>query len=225
MIHTNAHFIDTRIRAIIFFGLCIVCTPHADAYVPNIVNQESLSDITTIADPTLAQGFFGTLDGFPHTYEIRMTEPFVLSIHIRTPDVASHTDTVSGIVVKEKKRGVLEIARLHAEDASWDVRTDFLTGTSYREGTSFTQELEPGVYRVEVHTPDNNEKYILMIGEREDMTIGYGELIGRLIDLQKFHERWSVWVITSPYVYVPLLVSIGIGITVYLWYRRKQYAQ
>lgn len=209
-------------RALIFVVVCLFYAPQVSAYVPNLVNQESLSDITTVTDPTHAQGFFGILDGFPHTYEIRTTEPFILSLHIRTPDVPSHTDTVSGIVVKEKKRGVSEVTRLHATDASWEVLTDRLTGTSYRDGASFEQELEPGVYRIEVHTPDNHEKYILMIGKREDMTIGYWTLIGRLIAIQRFHERWALWVITSPYVYVPLLVCICVGIAGWLWCKRKQ---
>lgn len=209
-------------RMLLFFVTCILYAPTVHAYVPNLVIQESLSDITTIADPTLAQGFFGTLAGFPHTFEIRATEPFLLSIHIRTPDVPSHTDTVSGIVIKEEKRGVSEITRLHAEDASWTVLRDTLTGASYRDGASFEQELEPGVYRVEVHTPDNAEKYILMVGTREDMTVGYFTLIGRLIDIQRFNEQWVVWVVRSPYVYVPLLIILISCIAWGMWYKRKR---
>ncbi len=209
-------------RIYIFLLLCFFCAPTAHAYVPNLVDQDSLSDITTIADPTLSQGFFGTLNGFPHTYEIRVTEPFKLSVHIRTPNIPSHTDTVSGIVIKEEKRGVSEVTRIEAKDASWEVLTDTLTGTSYRQGASFEQELEPGVYRVEVHTPDNNEKYILMLGAREDMTVGYFTLIGRLIDIQRFNERWALWIILSPYVYVPLIVSGIAGIIIGVWYKRRR---
>ncbi len=209
-------------RVFIFLVTCVFYAPIVHAYVPNLVTQESLTDITTITDPTLAQGFFGTLAGFPHTFEIRSTEPFLLSLHIRTPNVPSHTDTVSGIVIKEEKRGVSEVARLKAEDASWTVLNDTLTGTSYRDGSSFERELEPGVYRVEVHTPDNAEKYILMVGTREDMTIGYGALIGRLIDIQRFNEQWIVWVVRSPYVYVPLLIILTSCFVCGVWYKRRR---
>ncbi len=201
--------------------LYVFLAPHAEAYVPVLVEQETLSDITQIADPTLAQGFFGALDGLPETYEIHATETFTLYTHIRTPDLPANTNTVAGIIVKEQRRGVSEVTRMHATDASWDVVYDTLTGNTYREGATFEQELGPGVYRIEVHTPDNAEKYVLMVGKRSDMTLGYFTLLGRLVDIQRFNERSVLWVIISPYVYVPLLMMMCLGGGVW-WYMRRR---
>ncbi len=211
-------------RVGLFFLLYIFLAPHAEAYVPVLIEQESLSDITQIVDPTLAQGFFGTLDGFPQTYEIHASESFTLYTHIRTPDLSSNTNTVAGIIIKEQRRGVTEITRMHAIDASWETTYDTLTGNTYREGATFEQELGPGVYRVEVHTPDNAEKYVLMMGKQSDMTLGYFTLLGRLVDVQRFNERSALWIVMSPYVYVPLIGIIG-SIGGVWWYMRRRKVQ
>ena len=208
-------------RVILFLICCVLYAPAAHAYVPNLVQQNSLVDITTIADPELAQGFFGSLEGFPHTFEIHATKPFTLSLHLRTPNLPANTNRISSIIIKEQKHGVVdEVARLEGKDASWAVRSDTLTGDAYREGSSFEKELDAGVYRVEVHTPDNTEKYILMVGKRNDMTIGYFTLLGRLMAIQRFNERSVFWVVRSPYVYIPLgvLGCLGYGI----WYMRRR---
>jgi hypothetical protein len=212
-------------RFLVLVILGVLYAPQfVDAYVPQMVEQESLADITLIADPTLSQGFYGTLEGFPHTFEIHVPESFVFRVQLRTPNLSSNTNAISGIIIKEQKRGVKEITRLLGKDASWEVHTDTLSGTLYREGASFEQELEPGVYRIEVHTPDNTEKYVLMMGKYEDMTIGYFTLLGRIMDIQTFNERSVLWVVLSPYVYLPLLLFVLCGGV--LWYiHRKRLAR
>lgn len=210
----------STMRLGLFLVLYLFFASHTLAYVPVLVEQESLSDITQITDPTLAQGFFGTLDSFPQTYEIHASEPFTLYTKIRTPDLSSNTNTVSGIIIKEEKRGVSEITRMHAADAAWETVYDSLTGDSYREGATFEKDLEPGVYRIEVHTPDNAEKYVLMVGKRDDMTLGYFTLLGQLMDVQRFNERSALFMILSPYVYIPLSIILG-GIGGICWYKRR----
>lgn len=209
-------------RIVLFLFLFILYAPHTEAYVPVLVEQESLSDITQIADSALAQGFFGTLDGFPQTYEIHASETFTLYAHIRTPNLPANTNAVSGIIIKEQKRGVAEVTRMHATDASWETVRDTLTGNTYREGATFEQELGPGVYRIEVHTPDNAEKYVLMVGRRNDMALGYFTLLGRLMDVQRFNERSAFWVVMSPYAYIPLMVIMGGAAGVWWYVRRRE---
>jgi len=208
------------------YALCISLffAGTAHAYVPQVVVQESLHDITVIDDPELSQAFFGELQDFPHTYEIRADKSFTLYTQIRVPELESSKNNVSGIIIKEQKKGrVEEVARFLALDAQWAVHKDTLIGEEYREGAQFEKELGPGVYRLEVHTPDNLEKYILRVGKKEDMNIGYFELLGRIIDIKKFYETSVFWIILSPYAYVPLLVLTVLGGLWYLW-RRKMVA-
>lgn len=194
--------------------------------MPVLVTQESLIDITSIADPELAQVFFGELTGFPHTYEIQAETSFTLVIGVHTPDLETNTNTASGIVIKETTRGrVEEITRLIGTDASWNVVRDTLSGGKYREGPSFERQLDPGVYRIEIHTPDNKEKYQFAIGTRKEMTLGYLELLTRIISVDTFLERSMFWIITSPYVYWPLFGLVSVCMSLWylrIWFRRKR---
>jgi hypothetical protein len=208
-------------RFLLSFCISLCFATSAEAYVPQVVVQESLHDITTIIDPEYAQGFFGTLSDFPHTYEIHAKDSFVLFAEIRVPELEASKNTVSGIVIKEQKKGrVEEITRFLAEDALWETQYDYLIGEKYREGAVFEKELGPGTYRIEVHTPDNREKYMLMVGKQDRKDVGYFELIGRIADVKEFYGTSVLWIIVSPYVYVPILIICIVALG-YLWYRRR----
>jgi hypothetical protein len=202
----------------LFFG--IASSVHA--YVPVIVSQESLKDITRISDPTLKQTFYGSLSDFPQTFEIVATEPFYLSTQILVPDIDASSNNVSGIIIKEGHKGgrVEEVSRLSAKDAEWGSAFNSIDGDSYRIGPSFEKELDAGAYRIEVHTPDNVEKYVLVVGTRDDMSIGYFQMVKRLIQVKMFFGKSPVRVVESPYVYIPLLVFGVIG--GFVWYRRRK---
>jgi hypothetical protein len=195
------------------------------AFIPVIVEQRSLDDITTIEDFTLSQTFYGQLPGFPHTYRVVLREPSVLSFGIFAPSNETDTYAISSIIVKEEPEGgrVGEIARLSAKEAAWEEMFDRRTGDTYRRGLSFEKELEAGTYRIEVHTADNVEKYLLIIGTHDDMTLGYGELIRRLAGVKLFFGKSQFRIIESPYLYVPLL-SVGLCVlgVVYMLRRRRQ---
>jgi hypothetical protein len=176
--------------------------------------------VITIDDATLSQAFYGEMKGFPHTFQIVAKEPFELFTHILVPDIETSKNNISGIIIKEPNGAgrVTEVTRLLAKDSAWNSEYEPFGGDSYREGPQFETTLPAGVYRVEVHTPDNLEKYVLVIGKREEMTIGYFELIGRLVEIKTFFGKPKIFVVQSPYVYVPLLVlCLGIG----FWYMRR----
>lgn len=205
---------------LLFFGI----SSSAYAQVPNLVSQESLLDIDHIEDPALLQAFYGSMAGFPHTYEFVVTETLELYTQILLPDIDSSKNNISAIIIKNAPRGgrVTEIARLEAKTAEW--KKDFKPsgGDTYRNGPEFRTTLQSGTYRIEVHTPDNLEKYVLVVGTRDEMTIGYFELIGRIASVKAFFEKSPVRIIESVYVYVPAILSIVIGSGVYYWWRRRR---
>lgn len=209
---------------ILFFFLIFFSTAFsAEAHVPVLVSQDSLKDITRIEDPTLSQAFYGQLNGIPHTYEITATEPFHLFTQILVPDIDSSQNTISGIVIKlpEERGRVTEVSRLPSKDASWEPQYEPFGGDTYRQGPQFETELEPGKYRIEVHTPANTEKYVLVVGKREEMTLGYFELLGRLIAVKRFFEKSPIRIVESPFVYVPVggCVLIVLG---WWWFRFRR---
>lgn len=192
------------------------------AYVPEHIEQVSLHDITNVDDVVLSQVFFGELTGMPHTYEFVLDETRSVVLSLRTPPTASSTNSVSGIIIKVPRKGrVEEVARLIGHDASWSRGKDDLTHDTYLQGPSYSGELTPGTYRVEVHTPDNMEKYMLVIGTDERMTIGYFELLGRMLTIKDFYEVSRFTLVTSPYVYIPLVCLIFMSGGVWYAVRRR----
>ncbi len=206
----------------LFIILFLTVAFQAEAFVPILVPPQLQSDVSMIEDPTLSQVFYGTLEGFPHTYEIHATQPFLLFTHIQQPDIESSKNNVSGILIKlpEKRGRVTEVTRLKLKEDEWLTSYDPIGGDSYRDGPHYEAMLEAGNYRIEVHTPDNMEKYVFAIGTREEMTIGYFERLRRLMAVKIFFEKSPIRIIESPLVYVPLII-LGLG-GCYFWYRRRK---
>ena len=211
----------------VIVSIALLCIPFVSyAHVPLVVEQTSLHDIGAIADPELSQAFYGAMDGFPHTYEIRATEPFHLFAEVLVPDIATSKNTVSGIIIKETGQGgrVSEVARLHAKAATWESFYEPFGGDSYRRGSSYEADVQPGVYRIEVSTPDNDTKYVLVVGKREGSGgVGYFETLGRIAEVKAFFGKSPVRIIESMYVYVPIVIALVLLLAYwYLWrYRRR----
>jgi hypothetical protein len=203
------------------------CAHTASAHVPVLIHPETVDAITMIEDPDLSQAFYGTMVGFPHTFEINATESFTLFTQILQPDIESSVHNISGIIIQVPEPGkrVKEITRLNAKDAGWESEFEFFGGDTYIHGPQFETELGPGTYRIEVHTPDNLDKYVLVVGKREEMTIGYIELIRRLAGVKEFFDKSQLMVVQSPFVYVPLLGIGLVGMGVWHVRRRKKAVQ
>ena len=208
----------------IFFVLCFLFPVSVLASVPNLVEQTAITDIDHISDPTLSQTFYGVLDGFPHTYEIRAKEPFTLYVEVLIPDTDSATENVNGIIIREtgQKGRVSEVARMLAQNASWEPVHEFWGGNNYRMGGVYGAPVEQGVYRIEVSTPDNEAPYVLVVGTREEFgAIGYFESIKRLMAVKEFFGKSKFTILGAPLVYIPLLVLIGTLGMVH-WYRTRR---
>lgn len=224
MVHHNlyAFFIRSFFFCLLFF--CAFGISHA--YVPVVVEPGLQSEMYGIDDPVRKHYYYGMLQNFPHTYEVVITEPLVLSVLVMVPDMEGALNTVNGIIVKREGRqgSVREVARLLATEASWEPVYEPWGGDAYRRGTSFTETVDPGTYRIEMSTPDNASPYVLVVGtETGRGDVSYIEMIRRVKDVKEFYGRSPLMVIVSPYVYVPLLLLFFIigGTIVY----RRRYSR
>lgn len=196
---------------------------NALAHVPVLTDFRTQTDNIAVEDPTLSQAFYAELEGFPHSYLIDTEEPFLLYTEILVPDIEGSKNIFSGVIIKIPEEGgrVTEVARLSAKEAVWNPQFEPFGGDSYRHGPSFEGEVEAGTYRIEVNTPDNEGKYVLVVGTREESTLGYFELLGRLIEVKRFFEKTPLHVIQSPFAYIPLgLLFLIIGGVMY--YRKRK---
>lgn len=196
--------------------LCFAGTAVAD-----IVRQSSANDVTMLS-PEHTAWYFGTLSDMPHTYALYLDESLEAEFEVLVPASKDSSRTHAAIIVKQAERGVTEVARLTAEEATWDRRYDFATGDSYLVGSQYVGTLEPGIYTVQVYSPDNYGPYALRFGDAGSLSgHSYFGKLAHLKEIKALHGKSVFSMLTSPYVFVPILVLIGLA----GWlYRRKLYA-
>jgi hypothetical protein len=216
--------IQTLFR-IFLFSLVLLPIDTVHAHIPLVVEQSSLSDIEHISTPEVSQVFYGAMTGFPHTYEIRSSVPFYLKTEVLIPDIGDTKGIVSGIIIRETghKGRVEEVARLRASGASWERFYEPFGGDRYLRGANFAESVPAGVYRIEVSTPDNLEKYALSVGNKESFNgISYFEIIGRIADVKVFFGKSRFAVIQSPLVYIPVVLISALALGWYILRQRRR---
>jgi hypothetical protein len=186
-----------------------------------MTEQATARDITPITDFKTEQMYFGELDGFPHMYLIRSSEPFTLKAEILLPDIEKTPRDINGIIIRDTgfQGRIQEMTRMLAKDASWESFYDLWGGDRYLRGTTYKQDVESGVYRIEVSSPNNEGKYVLIVGNEDSFgSIGYFELIGRLSAVKSFFGKSPLRMIEAPLVFIPLLLIVC-GV---LWWRLRR---
>ena len=185
----------------------------ANAHVPVMVVPERVIDVQQIEDPEISRAYYGELTGFPHTFEITATKPFVLYAQVLEPDIDGVENNHSGIIIKEREngRGVEEVARLRSREASWESFYEPFGADRYLKGGQFEKEVAAGVYRIEVSTPVNKGKYVLSVGKIEDFSdVGYFETVANIYKVKQFFGKSPISMLVSPFIYIPLIV-IGLA--------------
>lgn len=186
-------------------------------------------EVITIQNPETEQLILGELQDAPEMFEIVTENPFTLSMEIRgVPDNTANTPPqLNGIIIKQKEvRGVEEIARLNATDSSWNLITDKITGLKYYAGTYFNETVEAGTYRIEISSPNNQGKYMLLVGTNTDDN-GYRASLVDIKAVYHFYGLSTVRMFSSPYVHYPLGIMVLIGLIGSTWYwqrTKKHYA-
>ncbi len=180
--------------------------------------------VTIVGDPNVQQSILGDLSGSPEMFEIVSDVPFVLSAEIRAIGDGALLPDFSGIVIRQKElRGVEEVSRLLATDADWSLITEPATGLPYRAGPFYSEEVPAGTYRIEVSTPENIGKYILVIGSSKS-SVGYFASFASVKAVYAFYNRSSFSMFSSPYVHYPIgiLLLLVLLVGTWVWQRRRQ---
>lgn len=203
--------------------LCSVATVQAyQATLEPVTVPYEVVSIT--GNPEIEQSLLGELEGSPEMFEIVSEKEFTLTVEVRAvPNATEVVPTVGGIIIRQKeKRGVEEVARLKSTDVAWNALTDGVTGLRYLAGPFYSEKVPAGTYRIEVSTPENTGKYILVIGNTPESQ-GYFATLGNIATTYQFYGLSKVRMFSSPYVHYPvgivLLVSLLLG--TWLWQRAR----
>jgi hypothetical protein len=211
----------------LFLAVCVVLCCSASVVRAYQVTQEvmdvpyEVAAVTT--DPQVEQSLLGELDGSPEMFEIVSETEFELTVEVRAVPVDTRvTPDFSGLIIRQKeKRGVEEVARLKASDALWDTLTDGTTGLRYQAGPFFSEKLPAGTYRIEVSTPENSGKYILVIGNTP-VRLGYFATLGHIATTYHFYGLSKISMFSSPYIHYPIGIFVLIGLITATWYWQRK---
>lgn len=174
--------------------------------------------VELLGDYQLNKTVLGELENAPEMYEIKIEATSTLAVELRAVPMAETESTFSGIIIRQKEtRGIEEVARLEAREAKWNRLLDGQTGLPYLAGSFYSETVSPGTYRIEVSNPNNQGKYLLLIGTNNDEE-GYFASLRAVITTYEFYGESKLKLFNSPYVHYPLgilILIILISVTVY----------
>ncbi len=213
-------------RFLFVLGVGVMCVPSL-VLANALVSHEGVTpyEITPLQAITQTQYLVGTLQDFPEMYEFSLDVETPIALSLRYPQVADAASaeqepSLNVIIIRVvEPRGVEEVARMNAAEVSWESVRDPLSGLVYLQGPTYTDTLPPGMYRIEVSTPDNNSPYLMVLGGE---SLSFGEkfrLVGGLYD---FYGVSKIGMLRSPLLLYPIGSIFLLGMIVATWYYRRR---
>ena len=206
-----------KLILVISFFFFLILPKQAWAHQPRIVSQEKLQ----VENPEVSQAFYGELKGKPVSFEINSTKPFILYLNLLVPDLPGIEKDVSARVYS----GEEEIFFLDGTNFNWVSFFEEFAGDNYFKGPEIEEEVEQGKYLVEVFSSDNQGKYVLAIGKKEEFPPGETvETIFLLPQLKKNFFNKSPFTaffnLIGLFLLIPLLILFAIVLIAFFLIRK-----
>lgn len=200
--------------------LCTLALP-ALAYNPVTARPTvQYEPIPIEGDTYLEHDFLGTLKDYPHMYEFKtdVAMTFTASVLQSTLGTAvpfglifvRQNDTDGGVT--EVVRDIVPVSDLKR------VRETGL-GITLLRGSTIRKDIGPGIYRLEVSTPDNRGDYMLVVGE-EPMPRSYFRTLIDIVKIQHHFGYTPFHLPLSSYIYYPTAI-LGLLLLLGLRYRKR----
>ncbi len=205
---------------VIFFVVSQLWLSHFNAIYIETPLQNEVLPLENPQDITMR---YGELAGYPHMYEFSTTKEVTLAVSVAIPDTPLARNNISVIILSVQDDGsVKEVGRLKAKEASWEAFYEPVGGDRYRRGGSLTTSITPGLYRVEISTPDNVGRYALFTGnEKATEKKGYLASVHEMYAVKTFFGKPLYRILESPLLYIPLTMLILILCVVGHIHRRE----
>ncbi len=157
---------------LIFAGcllFALLVAPAAWAHQPRRVLDNQL---VLIKNAEVSQAFYGELKGHEASYLIDLKQAQDLYLKILVPDLTGNLKDKSVEVEYLPALGesVLNFIKLDADTIEWKKYYEEFSGDNYYEGPEAKQPAEAGYYLIKIYSPDNQGKYVLVVGEKEEWT-------------------------------------------------------
>lgn len=208
----------------IFVILFFAGTLYAQADEVVVTEVEKPYDVVRIKeDVNMKQFWLGELANYPVMYEIIVTSTTSLQLALRQEAVSEEVLPLSLLVVRQdnRGRGVTEVTRFKPKAEEWLVISDDELGMDFLESTKILPEIGPGTYRIEVSTPTNQAKYLLIIGQQSSSN-SYLEILANTRTTQRFFGYSAFSMLRSPFIHYPLgIIVLAVGMFFTWRYRHK----
>jgi hypothetical protein len=219
-------YLNTVKRTIIgyFFALALVvvgslCGGEYDAFAYVAISHEPEVpyEVFTITTPlSIEQWYLGTLTQFPELYEFTLTENTAVHLSLKMP-INVDLEAIQPVLLLVRDAGsdgVEEIARLPFVASDWLEETDIRSRLVSYSAPPFALELTPGLYRVEVSSPNNEGQYMLVVG-KDTTRPSFITSFKTTAALYEFNQVPKIMMLRSSVVYFPLgvfffLVLLGV---------------
>ena len=222
---SRAFWYDSLMRIYLVVFLTLLLATPALAFQLLVTTTERPYEIVPLPKAPAEQVVaLGELNSFPIMYEVVSGSQFQMVAQVEQPYTRGGKPLdFALLVVRQDDRGggVTEVARLHAENITWQVQKDHEVGMTFWQSKEIKQMVGPGTYRIEVSTPDNVGKYRLWVGAADDGA-GYFETLGHIRTTQRFFGYSVVHMLSSSRVYYPLGIVLLLLIIHRTWKLRNK---
>jgi hypothetical protein len=213
-------------RFILFWILVFISVSSVEvarAYQATVQTVDTQYEVIPIlGDPVILQTILGELNNSPEMFEIVSETEFNLTVEIRALPNQATSPEFGGIIIRVKEpRGVEEVARLRAAETDWNTVVDSVTGLLYRAGPFWSGIVPAGTYRVEVSTPENLGKYMLVVGSSASRP-GYFASLKAVALTYQFYQISRLRMFNSPYIHYPIGITVVIGLFGITWYWQRR---
>ncbi len=194
----------------------------ASAYNPS-VNTTTIPYQVYTADSLIETRaeYLGELKGDPQMYEFTIGADTKLSARVWQLETGNPIPfSIIAVRQNNQNAGVAEVGRLKANEIVWEKTRDSVLGLSFLKSKAFESEIGPGIYRIEVSTPDNVGKYMLTIGEKR-VSSGYFGTLAEVRKIQSFFGKSIFAIFTSSYIYYPLGIVI-LSVLIFITWRKRE---
>lgn len=153
-----------------FFAFCLVvaslAAQAAEAHQPRYIEDNQL---VVINHPEISQAFYGELKGWPAFYMVDLKQAQDLYFQILVPDLPNiGKDKIINIkYMAELGEKAVKFAELAPAEEDWKKYYEEYAGDNYWQGPELKEPADPGYYLIEVSSPDNQGKYVLVAGQEE----------------------------------------------------------
>jgi hypothetical protein len=192
------------------------------AHQPKIIKNQNL---IIVQNPEVSQAFYSQLKSAPQIYQIIQDKPFALYVNLLLPQLPSVNKNLSAEIYQGSVAKENLITTLDGPSAEWTKMYEPFGGDNYFQGPEYKKQVDPGTYLIKVFNPNNQGKYVIAIGEKEEFPLKeMVRTIKVLPTLKKdFFERSPLTAFfnyTGIFLLVIIIILAGI-ITLAIWLGKK----